>query len=251
MFEAELASGKEGCLEDIPGSVFFVLFLRERALTVFFFATPGAVFLLVLVVFLRAFLRAGDFEGVVSVIAVAFSLFLSAALWTSPVRKSTNYRTMRNYCSFIFIPLIAAACQNAAIESTNAGTSADRIINPVIETRIAEKKQEQPLGRFPNLSDMPKEKPQKMGESKRASFQSDLLKSRDNLLVALSFDTNLSQSDRAFEALLMQDGRMVSLSLEEAAAALSERILQDQERVARQMRQPFPQLGGLPPKDQR
>jgi hypothetical protein len=99
-------------------------------------------------------------------------------------------------------------------------------VNPAIEARIEERRQEGGGG-FPNLSQQPSKTPEGIAEPERAAIQTDLLALRDQLNEAVVIDRIAAEQER-------------DATLEDVRDALGQAVLKDTAAARRER--------GLPPR---
>ncbi len=157
---------------------------------------------------------------------------------------------LKNYL-ILSVLFFVCACQNGGTVGTPGAETEPRIVNPEIAKRIEVKRTSSPAAGFPRFSDMPKEIPEMQNRKETKRYENDLLALRATMNAGLAIDLRQTALDRKISANIVEDGRIISLSLEEAAKTLQRRMASDQVRVRALMKKPMPLLGGRPPKNLR
>lgn len=149
-----------------------------------------------------------------------------------------------------FITGLGAICLAACSTSTDltddlveglAGPTppaANETLNQRINDRLARRE-----GQFPNLSDIPSTRPERLRVSEIAALESALERARDELTTSVDQDLARAREER--------DGTAASAALPIDAEALRSQSARDQALAKQQAAKKMPELGGLPPKNQR
>jgi len=138
--------------------------------------------------------------------------------------------------------------------ATSCATNSEEVIAETQNMIMEERKMAQRVARgegFPKLYDIPSETPSQYNDLQTNRFAEALIIRRDSLLAAILSDTSKARMERQMTLSLVRDGQRMKASLQQVAADLVSKLEQDRARAAAQAAMPVPQLGGLPPKDQR
>ena len=157
----------------------------------------------------------------------------------------------RNWMFLTLILAMTGGCESNPLSPSGVVQSEPRVINPEIQKRIAERRTQQFGAEYPDLSEISTELPEQYEAQTIAQFETELMGMRENLLAGISTDRVQAREDETITALVRANGRLVQLSLEEAATVLKQALQMDWNNAQSTRRGGVPTLGGSPPKAQR
>ena len=147
--------------------------------------------------------------------------------------------------------LALGACTTSQDVAITANQPEIKETNPVIKTSIAQKVEENKAKPYPNLSEMPSEKPEYYSKKQVTAYQAELAEMGLDLTDTLKASFSDASTYRSQDVTLNESYRLLSLSLDDAVEQLNKRIAEDRRLIKSRQRQGRPQLGGLPPKSER